>query len=116
VFDIDPVAHTLFAAWYTYAPNGAAIGGPASERWYTLQSGFTPGSGHVANVPVYETTGGAFDQSTATTTALVGTATITYHTCNSATLSYTFDAGTNAGKSGSIDLARVAPAPSTCSL
>jgi pseudomonalisin len=116
VFDIDPVAHTLFAAWYTYATNGQQIGGPASERWYTLQSSFTPGSGHVSNVPIYQTNGGVFDQSTSVTTAPVGTANITYHNCNSATLTYTFSAGANAGHSGSIDLARVAPASSSCTL
>lgn len=116
VFDVDPVAHTLFAAWYTYATNGQQIGGPASERWFTLQSSFTPGSGHVSNVPIYQTTGGVFDQGTSVTTAPVGTATITYHNCNSATLSYTFSAGTNAGHTGSIDLARVSPAPPSCTL
>ena len=116
VFDIDPVAHNLFAAWYTYAANGAQIGGPASERWYTLQSSFTPGSGHVSNVPIYQTTGGVFDQTSGVTSTQVGSATITYHTCNSATLTYTFNAGSNAGHSGSIDLARVAAAPSSCTL
>jgi hypothetical protein len=116
VFDIDPVAHTLFAAWYTYATNGAQIGGPASERWFTLQSSFTPGSGHVSNSPIYQTTGGAFDQPTGVTTAPVGTANITYHNCNSATLTYTFNAGPNSGRNGSIDLARVATAPSSCTL
>jgi hypothetical protein len=116
VFDVDPVGHTLFAAWYTYATNGAQIGGPASERWFTIQSSFTPGSGHVSNIPIYQTTGGVFDQPTSATTTPVGTANITYHNCNSATLTYTFNAGTNSGHSGSIDLARVTPAPSSCSL
>jgi hypothetical protein len=116
VFDIDPVAHTLFAAWYTYATNGAAIGGPASERWFTLQSGFTPGSGHVSSVPIYQTTGGVFDEPTGVTTVPVGTANIVYHDCNRATLTYTFNAGANAGRSGSIDLARVASAPAGCRL
>jgi len=116
VFDIDPVAHTLFAAWYTYATNGQQIGGPASERWYTLQSSFTPGSGHVSNVPIYQTNGGVFDQSGGVTTAPVGTVNITYNNCNSATLTYTFSAGANAGHSGSIDLARVTSASSSCTL
>jgi hypothetical protein len=116
VFDIDPTAHALFAAWYTYATNGQQIGGPASEHWFTLQSGFTPGSGTVTNVPIYQTNGGVFDQPTGVTTAPVGAATIVFHNCNSATLSYAFNAGSNSGRSGSIDLARVAPASASCTL
>ncbi len=116
VFDVDPVAHSLFAAWYTYASNGEAIGGAASERWFTLQSSFTPGSGHVSNVPIYQTTGGVFDHATGVTTAPVGTATIVFHDCNHATLTYDFNASANGGRNDSIELARVAPAASSCTL
>jgi hypothetical protein len=57
-----------------------------------------------------------FDQPGGVTTSPVGTANITYHDCNSATLTYAFNAGPNSGRSGSIDLARVAPAAAGCTL
>ncbi len=39
LFDVDPIGNNLFAAWYTFAQNGQNIGGGASQRWFTLQSG-----------------------------------------------------------------------------
>jgi subtilase family serine protease len=116
LFDVDPAQHSLFAAWYTYATDGQQIGGGASQRWYSLQATFTPGVGTFSNVPIYATTGGAFDDPTSVTTTQVGTAIIAFHDCNSATLTYAFDAGTNGGRSGTIPLVRTSPALSGCSL
>jgi hypothetical protein len=59
VFDVNPTQKNFFAAWYTYAPNGQATGGAASELWYTIQAGFNPGDSR-SRTRVYVTTGGVF--------------------------------------------------------
>jgi hypothetical protein len=39
---------------------------------------------------------------------------LTFTSCDAATLTFSFVAGSNAGQTGSIDLARVGPAPASC--
>lgn len=118
VFDFSPALTTLFAAWYTYAPNGASIGGGASQHWYTIQdNAFTPGTLAKSGLPIYEPSGGTFNTpGGASTGAPVGSANIVINSCTSMTLSYTFTDGTNAGLHGTIDLTRVVSAPAGCSL
>ena len=111
----DALEQSLFVAWYTYAINGQTIGGAASQRWYSLQSGFTPGTGTVAGIAIYETTGGVFNNPATVTTTQVGTASVVFHGCTSATLTYAFDAGSNNGQTGTIPLVRIAPALAGCS-
>ncbi|HEV7490623.1 MAG TPA: hypothetical protein VGO25_07440, partial [Rhodanobacteraceae bacterium] len=115
LFDINPLQHSLFVAWYTYAINGQMIGGAASQRWYSLQSGFTPGAGTVGGITIFESTGGVFSNPATVTTTAVGTASVVFHGCTSATLTYSFDAGANNGQSGTIALVRTAPALAGCS-
>ncbi len=117
-FDFSPALTTLFAAWYTYQPNGASIGGGASQRWYTIQdNAFLPGTVSKNGLRIYETKGGTFNTpGGASAGSPVGSANIVIDNCTSMTLSYTFSAGTNAGQSGSINLARVVGAPAGCSL
>jgi len=116
-FDINPSQTLIAAAWYTFAPNGQQTGGGASQRWYTLQAlGFTPGSTSALGVPIVETTGGVFHSPTAVTRTPVGTADITFQSCNAMTVAYTFTGGTNAGLSGSLNLVRAGPTPVGCSL
>jgi subtilase family serine protease len=116
LFDVNPDQQSLFVAWYTYAANGQQIGGGPSQRWYSMQSGFTPGTGSVNNIAIFATTGGVFNNSTPVNTTQVGTASIVFHNCNSATLTYAFDASTNSGRSGMIALSRTSPALPGCSL
>jgi hypothetical protein len=116
VFDINPIQSLLFAAWYTFAPDGQQIGGPSSERWYTLQGSFVDGTTQMNGIAIGETTGGVFNDPAFVTTVQVGTADITFQSCNAMTLAYTFTSGTNIGKSGTINLIRVGPTPSGCSL
>jgi hypothetical protein len=115
IFDVNPLQNNFFAAWYTYAPNAAAAGA-ASQRWYTIQAAFAPGSKTLTSVPIYATSGGVFDNATAPTAAPVGTATITFSSCTEATLSYAFTAGANAGLSGTLALTRTGPTPAGCTL
>ncbi len=114
VFELNPDSAILFFTWYTYAPNGQGAGA-SGQRWYTGQSnGFTPGQRTIA-ATLYETTGGLFNTgSPMPMTVPVGTATVTFASCGSATLNYNFTSGSNAGHTGSIPLSRVGPTPAGC--
>ncbi len=113
IIELNPLAKVLFFAWYTYAVDGQALG-VAGQRWYTGQANYVPG-GRSIPLSLYETTGGLFNSvAPAPTTAQVGTGTLTFSSCDAATLSFSFVAGSNAGQSGSIGLARVGPAPASC--
>jgi hypothetical protein len=112
--DVNPGSGTVFAAWYTYAPNGAGAGA-AGQRWYTAQPmGFTPGTRSIP-VTLYQTTGGVFDQpAPAPQTVPVGSGTLAFQSCTAATLAYSFTGGSSAGASGAISLQRVGPVPPGC--
>jgi hypothetical protein len=116
VFDVNPTQKNFFAAWYTYAPNGQQTGGAASERWYTIQAGFNPGDKSITNAAIYATAGGIFDNASPPTSTPVGTASITFASCNTATLTYNFTTGANAGLSGTLNLTRTGPTPAGCTL
>jgi YVTN family beta-propeller protein len=117
IFDFSPSINVVFAAWYTFMPHGQQIGGPASQQWFTLQSDqFIAGMTSLDNIPIVQTTGGAFDKPASTTSAQVGAAKIAFTSCNAMTLSYTFTAGDSAGLAGTINLQRVGPTPTGCSL
>ncbi|MDR3385941.1 MAG: hypothetical protein P4L92_02715 [Rudaea sp.] len=106
--EINPLSKFAFVAWYTYAPNGAALGA-GGQRWYTLGAAYVPGSRSVA-LPIAETTAGLFDTPTtpAPSSKAVGSATLEFQSCTSATLSFKFTSGSSAGAAGSIALSRVA--------
>lgn len=114
LFEVNPLVPVFFFAWYTYAPAGQAAGA-AGQRWFTGQGPYSPGSRTIV-VPLYETTGGLFDQPSMPppSTVPVGTATVTFASCSSAQLQFSFTGGSNAGRSGSISLSRVGPVPAGC--
>jgi len=114
VVDVDPIQHVLFAAWYTYTATAAAGSDETQQRWYTLQAPLPSGATQAGNFGIYASNGGVFDHAATTTTAQVGTASITLQDCSTATLSYHFTSGSNAGKSGTLDLARIGAAPAAC--
>ena len=117
LFAVNPIGNNLFAAWYTFSPNGQQIGGAASERWFTLQlGGFTPGTTTANNIPIYATTGGVFDSPTVVQTTPVGTASIAFQSCTAMTLTYTFTSGENIGASGTINLSRPGYLATGCQL
>jgi subtilase family serine protease len=113
VLDVNPVQQSLFGAWYTYATNGAAIGGAASQRWYSLQAAY-PAGAHAVGVTIYASSGGVFNDPAHVTTTPVGSGTLTFQSCSAATLAYTFTAGDNNGRSGTIPLQRATPTPTGC--
>jgi hypothetical protein len=111
---VNPEAEQVFAGWYTYASNGAG-GGDDEQRWYSLQGGY--GVGHTSmDVFIYVSTGGTFSDVGSVSTSPVGEATLTFHTCYTATLDYTFDDGELDGRSGTIPLVRLGAAPASCAL
>lgn len=112
--EVAPEAGTFFMSWFTYRPNGIGAGA-AAQRWYTAQGPFTPGARTIP-LQIYETTGGRFDTRTSSgqDTDVVGTGTMTFHTCSAATFGYNFMGGTSAGSSGTINLARIGPVPPGC--
>ena len=117
VFDVNPASPAVFLTWYTYAPAGQMLGA-AGQRWFVgLLKPYTVGS-HSVTLPLFETTGGVFDQATvpAPASVQVGTATVTFASCTSAQVSFNFTSGSIAGRSGAISLVRVGPIPPGCTL
>ena len=88
----------IFAAWFTYGDDTAS-----GQRWLTAQGGF---EGSSASIDVYETTGGLFNDSQTVSTEPVGTLTVEFSDCSSATLGYTL---ANEEREGMIDLTRLLP-------
>lgn len=77
----------LFVAWFTYAtatPTAAKVGSP-EQRWLTLQGSY---SGTVAELPIFLTSGGAFDTPRGTSTRAVGSATFEQTSCTEAQITY----------------------------
>jgi Protein of unknown function (DUF3500) len=114
VLEVNPTAAVAAFGWYTYAPDGQSSGA-AGQRWITAQAAYASGA-TAFNLDLYQSTGGAFDASTTATTSRVGSAFLTFADCNTATLNYTFSAGSSTGLSGSIPLTRLGTAASACSV
>lgn len=77
-----------YLAWYTYDVNGQSAG-VNGQRWYTVQGNYTPGSATAISLPIYLTTGGTFDAGPpASSTTQIGTATLSFSSCSTATLTY----------------------------
>ena len=114
MISINPVVEQVFGGWYTYASESAG-GGDAQKRWYSLQGRYVVGHTSM-DVPIYLTTGGTFSDFGSASTSAVGEATLTFLSCYTATLQYTFDDGELAGRSGTIPLVRLGAAPASCAL
>lgn len=91
----------IFAGWYTYGS-----GPSADKRWYTLQGTVAAGSG-IAEMEIYETTGGRFDSLQPTATRSVGRAAAQFINCSSGVLAFNFTDGS--ARSGVIPLLRLLP-------
>lgn len=113
LIEINPVDATAFVGWYTYAAAGESSGA-AGQRWFSAQSDYVAGS-NTADLTLYASTGGIFDSSGGVTTNPVGTATLAFASCTTATFDYTFTAGELSGTSGTIALTRLGPTPVSCS-
>ena len=96
-------------SWFTF---DTVSGGAERQRWYTLQGPVVTGQPN-ASLTIYQNTGGNFNAPPATNAQAVGTATLSFDTCSSGQLSYTFTDGT--GRAGTIPLTRLLPNV-TCSV
>jgi hypothetical protein len=114
-FDLRPPQDSdpgLFGgAWFTYDPEGKSDD-PTSQHWFTLAGDLSGAADGEFSVPIYRTFGGTLGGEPTNNTWQVGTATLTFSACDSASLQYLFDqneiAGAFAGLSGAIMLQRVA--------
>ena len=82
---------SAFVSWFTY---DTVIGGADRQRWYTAQGPVVTGQPNAA-LTIYQNTGGNFNAPPATNAQAVGTATMSFDTCSSGQLSYTFTDGTD---------------------
>jgi hypothetical protein len=114
--ELNPIAEVSFVVWYTYAAEGTRWEG-TGQRWYTGLGKFIPGA-FTLPMTLYETSGGVIGGSDrpefTPRTQVVGTATATFFDCHTAQLTFEFNAGSNAGVSGTINLSRVGPTPQDC--
>ena len=88
-------------SWFTY---DTVIGGADHQRWYTAQGPVVTGQPNAA-LTIYQNTGGNFNAPPVTNAQAVGTATLSFDTCSSGQLSYTFTDGTS--RTGTIPLTRL---------
>ena len=103
LFDIDPANSFLFGAVFTYEVADARKLGAPEHRWLTLQGNY---QGNQAQVPVFVTSGGVFDQPIATSTMPIGNATVRFDSCTSGTIAYAL---TDPPLTGTIPIVRVIP-------
>ena len=99
--DIQPDMNYMFLSWFTYTEAGSD--NPNQQQWYTAQGHYT---GNRAELTLYETLGGQFDDSQEVTTKGVGEVTLNFTDCQSGQLIYRFD---NEERQGSFPLQRAIP-------
>jgi outer membrane protein assembly factor BamB len=113
VIEFDPGTGTLFAPWFTFTPDGD--NNPASLRWFSLQ-GITAPAETGVDLLIVQNTGGQFVTPPITQPMRVGSASLAFHDCDSATLRYRFDSPVNSGREGLISLTRLTPRGVACRL
>ena len=101
LFDVEPNTSFIFGAIFTYETAAAAKLGSPDHRWLTVQGNYT---GNTAELPIFLTSGGVFDQPVATTTAPIGTATVSFTSCTEGSIAYVLN---DPPLSGTIPLQRV---------
>jgi hypothetical protein len=112
MIEVNPESAHAFVGWYTYAVNGEASA-VHGQRWFSAQGPYATGSATM-DLVLYASTGGAFDEPGGVTTAPVGTATLRFTSCASATFDYAFTAGEMSGRSGTIALTRLGAPLTSC--
>lgn len=109
-----PASRTLFAPWFTYAAN-ADRSDESAQRWYSLQGQASPGATTVS-LQILRNQGGRFAMPPQTTAEVVGSAELSFTSCDQATLSYRFTAPVEGGRSGSQPWTRLGGRLLPCSL
>ncbi len=101
LIDVDPAEQSLFVSWFTFTD--AASDNPNEQHWYTAEGNYT---GNTAELILYETLGGRFNDPQPVSTDPVGTATLSFTDCGHGQMHYDFD---NEQRQGSFPLQRVIP-------
>ena len=105
-FDIDPVTQTLAVAWFVYDTAAGGSGGTlagAEQRWFTAQGRYL---GNRADLTVYQSRFGQFDNPIPVTTTPVGNLSVEFIDCGRATLTFNLSAF---GLTGSVPIVRLLP-------
>ncbi len=109
LIDIEPETSFIFIAWFTYEAAAAKVGS-ADQRWLTAQGVYQGDDAMFAAdnavvLPVFNTTGGNFDQSGSIEQSVVGFVEVRFDSCTEAELRYDLDEGL----ASTIALQRVIP-------
>ena len=99
---IAPGTGSVQLSWFTF---DTSAGGEDHQRWYTLSGNMVSGQPN-ASLTIFQNTGGNFNALPITNGVPVGTATLSFDTCSSGQLSYSFTDGS--GRTGTIPLTRIA--------
>lgn len=105
-FEVYPELGSMFVTWYTFDTTFAdgdesAVVGEPNQRWLTAQGDF---DGTSADLTIYLTEGGIFNDINAVTRTEVGTMTVDFNDCRTATVDYTLD---DSGLTGMIPVERI---------
>ena len=99
--DVEPESQFMFVSWFTHTD--AASDNPNEQQWYTAQGNY---SGNTANLDLFETLGGKFDDPQEVTATQVGEVTLSFSDCGQGQMSYRFDED---GRQGQFPMQRVIP-------
>lgn len=118
VFRVMPAQQKVVGAWFTYDSN--AVSGPDGQDWFAIDNAepgiYQPPAsqydavGNTVDFFFTQGSGGVFNAPPTVTASAVGTGTLTFTSCNSATLHYDLDDG----RDDTIYLTRVGPAFGSC--
>ena len=104
LIDVNVELEFMFIGWFTYNnQNNPQSNDPNNHRWFSASGNF---SGNQAQLNLYESLGGKFDDSTPALTEIIGTITIVFNSCNEAELRYDLE---NELLVDVIDLVRLTP-------
>lgn len=109
--DHNSATDTSFGAWFTFSAAGGHD--PAQQRWFTLVSVDSAGTGP-ADYRLLANRSGVFVAGPPTSATQVGSASLRRTGCDTALLQYRFEPLTEQGVGGIIPLRRLAPEGSTC--
>jgi len=99
--DVVPEEQFMFISWFTFTDAGSDH--PFEQHWFTAQGNY---DGNVAELALFETLGGLFDDPQDVTTTQVGEVNLSFNDCDEGLMAYSFD---EEGPQGEVPLLRVIP-------
>jgi hypothetical protein len=84
--DVEPETQFMFVSWFTFTD--AASDHPFEQRWLTAQGNY---SGNTAELDLWETLGGRFDDPQEVTRTRIGEVTLSFKDCEQGLMSYSID-------------------------